>query len=62
MGKNSIAANHRYRAKAYDCIQFVVAKGMRDRYRELAESQGDTLSGLIKRLLDAEWERSQRLP
>lgn len=57
MGKTSIAATARYRAKAYDQVSFVVPKGQREVYKAFAASQGETLAGMVKRLLDAEMER-----
>lgn len=57
MGKTSSVVKDRYRAKAYDMIQFSVPKGQRDVYKAFAAAHGESLAGLIKRLLDAELAR-----
>ena len=44
----------------YDRIQIVVQKGKRDRIKEAAEQNGETVSGMINRLIDAELERMAR--
>lgn len=40
-------AKSKYRAKAYDRIELQVPKGTRDRWRALAEAQGQSLTAYI---------------
>lgn len=41
----------------YDRIQIVVQKGKRERIQEAASYNGETVSGMINRLIDQELER-----
>ena len=45
----------------YDRIQIVVSKGKKDLIQLCAKSQGESVNGLINRLIDAELERMERL-
>ncbi len=45
-----------YKAKAYDRIQIVVRKGEREKLKEYAKANGETVSALINRLLAGEVE------
>lgn len=54
MGYTSSAVKRRYNDKAYDRFEMVFKKGLRDRYKAFAESNGETLAGMIKRFLEAE--------
>ena len=45
----------------YDRIQVVVSKGKKDMIQLCAKSQGESVNGLINRLIDAELERMERL-
>lgn len=57
MGKTSNAVKNRYRAKTYDQFVIQCPKGRREVYKDFAASQGESLAGLVKRLLDAEMAR-----
>lgn len=57
MGKTSSATKWKYNQKAYDRIAVNVPKGDRERYQLHAAAQGETLSGLIKRLLEEDVKR-----
>lgn len=43
----------------YDRIQLVVAKGRKEQIQALAKINGESVNGLINRLIDAELERMQ---
>ncbi len=43
-----------YKQKAYDEIEFVVRKGQREKLREYAKANGETVSALVNRLLAKE--------
>lgn len=47
-----------YQNRAYDRLAIRVKKGKRDEYKALAEKNGESLAGLIVRLLDEELERA----
>jgi len=42
-----IRATRKYRDKAYDRIEVTVAKGVRERWRALAEAEGKSLNAYI---------------
>ena len=44
-------ANEKWNAKAYDEIKVRVPKGAKDRIRTFAESNGETVNGMINRLI-----------
>lgn len=65
MGKTSATVKNRYNAKAYDRIQLVVPKGMKQAIESHAKDKGESVNGLINALLRAdmgmseeEWKRS----
>lgn len=58
MGKTSSSVKRRYNVKAYDQMQISVPKGERERYKAFAAAHGESLAGLVKRLLDAELARA----
>jgi len=55
--KNSAAriqANNRYNAKAYDRINIAIPKGRKELIEEMASRRGESVNGLINRLLQIE--------
>lgn len=52
MSKTSSAVKNKYNAKAYDRITIVIKKNATDKVKERAESQGLTMSGYIKKLIN----------
>ena len=50
-------ANQKYQNKAYDRLAVRVKKGKREEYKQAAEKNGESLAGMITRLLDQEVER-----
>lgn len=52
-------ANQKYQSKAYDRLAIRVKKGKREEYKQLAEKNGESLAGMITRLLDEELERNK---
>lgn len=53
-------ANQKYQKKAYDRISLLVRKGKKEEYRQVAQNNGETLMGMITRLLDEEVERNKQ--
>ena len=43
-----LAANARYREKAYDVISFSVKKGKKEDYKQAAEQRGMSLAGILQ--------------
>ena len=54
MGKTSSAVKNRYNAKAYDQLPVRVPKGRKTTVEELANVKGESVNGLINRLLREE--------
>lgn len=57
--KNSdarIRANNRYNDKAYDRINIAIPKGQKETIRTYASARGDTVNGLLNRLIIEELE------
>lgn len=52
MGKTSAAVKNRYNLKAYDRINLTVPKGYKETISEKAKSNGESVNGYIKRLID----------
>ena len=44
-------ADKKYRAKAYDQLSIRIPKGKREEYKRLAEKRGESLAGMIIRLI-----------
>ena len=51
-------ANQKYQLKAYDRLYIRVKKGKKEKYTQLAEKNGESLAGMITRLLDEELEKN----
>ena len=51
MGKTSNAVKDKYNAKAYDDIRLRVPKGKKEQIQAFAESNGETVNGMINRLI-----------
>ena len=59
--KNSaakIAANNRYAAKTYDRINLAVPKGQKEIIQQIAKSRGESVNGLICKLIQKEIART----
>ena len=54
MGKTSSAVKNRYNAKAYDQLPVRVPKGRKATVEELAREKGESVNGMINRLLREE--------
>ena len=50
-------ANQRYQKKTYDQLAIRIPKGKREKYKAFAERRGESLAGMITRLLDEEMEK-----
>ena len=66
MGKTSSAVKNRYNAKAYDQLPVRVPKGRKATVEELAKAKGESVNGMINRLLREEaglteegWKKSE---
>ena len=60
--KNSsakIAANNRYNEKVYDRINIAVPKGKKDKIREHAEANGESVNGYINRLIEEDMKKGE---
>lgn len=57
MTKPQTKASNKYNAKAYDRIALQVKKGERDKLREHAKRQGESLNGFINRAISETVER-----
>lgn len=57
MSKTSTASKARYNAKSYDRLAITVKKGMRDRIREYAERNGESINSYINRLISEDMEK-----
>ena len=53
-------ADKKYRAKAYDQLSIRIPKGKREEYKRLAEKRGESLAGMIIRLLESEMQKDGR--
>ena len=57
MTKPQTKASNKYNAKTYDRIALQVKKGERDKLREHAQRQGESLNGFINRAISETVER-----
>ena len=49
---NKVSYNNSYNAKTYDRIGLMLPKGYKERVTEYAKSNGESVNGYIKRLID----------
>ncbi len=59
MGKTSSQVKDKYNAKAYDDIRLRVTKGQKEIIQAYAEAHGETVNGLINRLINEELKRGE---
>lgn len=52
--RSQIKATNKYNTKVYDQLAIRIPKGKRDVYKEYADRKGESLAGLIVRLLENE--------
>lgn len=52
-------ADTKYRKKAYDQIAIRVPKGKREEWKALADRRGESLAGIITRLLEEELKKEE---
>lgn len=57
MAKAQTRASNKYQAKAYDRIAVQVKKGEREKIKEFAEKKGETVNGMIIRLIYNEMKK-----
>lgn len=62
--KTSSAAKQRYNAKAYDRLAITIPKGQKNAVEAYAQNNGETVNGIVNRLLrtelgisEADWKR-----
>lgn len=53
-------ANRKYRDKVYDQINITVKKGLRDRWKACAETQGLSLTAYITQVMEAACEETEK--
>lgn len=56
MGKTSAAVKNRYNAKAYDNIRLITKKGTKDDIQAIAQAQGLSLNGYIKKAIRRQYK------
>lgn len=54
-----IRANIKYRAKAYDRVELLLKKGLRDRWKARAEAQGLSLTSYITQVMESYCEEME---
>lgn len=54
MGKTSAAVKNRYNAKAYDRVSIMLPKGRKQAVEAHARERGESVNGLVNRLVRAE--------
>lgn len=54
---NQVAAIAAYHAEHYEKLSVGLKKGKRDAYKRLAAARGESVSGMIQALMDAEYRR-----
>ncbi|MBQ8136969.1 MAG: antitoxin [Clostridia bacterium] len=59
MGKTSSAVKNRYNAKAYDQLPIRVPKGRKQTLEAFAREHGESVNGLVNRLVRAEMGLSE---
>ncbi len=57
-GKASAASKNRWNAKAYDRVNLTIPKGKKDVLQSYVTARGESVNGLINRLLRAELGQS----
>lgn len=57
MGKTSAAVKNRYANKAYDRINLLVPKGEKEKIKEHAEKNGESVNGYINRIIEEDMKR-----
>lgn len=60
MAKAQTRASNKYQAKAYDRIAVQVKKGEREKIKEYAEKNGETVNGMIIRLIYDEMKKDSQ--
>jgi len=59
MGKTSAAVKNRYNLKAYDRLAITVPKGRKQAIEAFAREHGESVNGMINRLVQAEMGLSE---
>ena len=52
-------ASQKYNKKTYEQLAIRIQKGKREEYKQLAERKGESLAGLIVRLLEEELKKEK---
>lgn len=61
MGKTSAAVKNRYANKAYDRINLLVPKGEKEKIKEHAEKNGESVNGYINRIIEEDMKRCNEM-
>lgn len=59
MAKRKPEWQNNYIARTYDRINLTVPKGQKDVIKAYAEARGESVNGMINRLIDAEMSKTQ---
>lgn len=59
MGKAATKAKNKYNAENYERISLSVPKGEKDRIREHAEANGESVNGYINRLIEEDMKKGE---
>lgn len=54
---DKVKYNNEFNAKAYDRINLIIPKGEKERIKSAADKNGESVNGLINRIIFAEVER-----
>ena len=58
-GKTSAESKNKYMAKAYDRLNIIVPKGKKDEIQLFAAKRGESVNGMINRLINAEMSKPE---
>lgn len=58
--KAQIKATKKYQQKSYDAIHFRVPKGKREEIQNFAAENGETVNGMLLRLVEKEMKNKQK--
>lgn len=60
VSKKQQASVHKYVKEHYDRISVTVPQGKKDKIRDHAEAQGESINGFINRAIDEQMERDKK--
>lgn len=60
MGKTSTASKNKWNSENYDRVNLTMPKGQKDKLKNHAEQQGESLNGFINRAIEETVERDNK--